>query len=124
MHTDPITERLVQYDGQETLLERLRALPPEQMILGDSEAPSTLFSQAVALAARGEPICIGLMDCNPILIMDPPMMGYFLGTGEMLDSTIEWCEELGAVLHTMAANLKETRSRLAGQPDGQANATD
>lgn len=132
-NTDPITfieppqsERiklLMQADSQTQMLHKayydreflnhMKSSSFEKMIVGDSEAPSMLMSKVVALIADGEPICIGLMDSNPLFILDPPVMGYYYGREPSgLDHTVQWLEELRVILGTMASNLRTMRDRM------------
>jgi hypothetical protein len=101
-------------------LSRLMALPLGGMVGGDDEeeAPSTMLAQAAVLIARGEPICIGLYDHNPILIADPPMMGYYHGQDPSdLEASIDWLEELSSFLDCMASNLRVTQARMESQTE-------
>ena len=113
MMTDEHTKMLHKAFLDPEFLNRMKSLPDDQMILGDSKVASTLMAKAVALVADGEPICIGLMDNNPLFILDPPVMGDCYGREPwQLDDTVEWLEELRGVLGTMATNLRSTRDRM------------
>ena len=103
-------------------LNEMRTLPDSEMITGDSAAPSNLLSMASALIASGEPICIGLEDNDPLLVVDPRMMGYFRGREPyQLAHTAEWLEELAEFLSTMAANLQEIRKQMENDPRTSTN---
>jgi hypothetical protein len=99
------------YDSE--FLNHMKDSSFEKMIDADSEAPSMMMAKVAALVASGEPICIGLMDGDPLLILDPPMMGYYYGREPwQLDHTVELLEELRVILGTMASNLRTMRDRM------------
>ena len=110
------------YGDNKQFLNQMKALPASEMVPGDSSAPSTLMGMAAALIASGEPICIGLQDGNPLLVVDPPMMGYFYGTEPyQLEHTAVWLEELGEILGAMALNLREIRKQMENDPRTSTN---
>ena len=77
------------------------------------DSPSYLFLQVVALIADGDPVCIGLYDNNPAMILEPASMGYFLGREHwQVQHTIEWLQELRDLLGTMAENLRTIRQTM------------
>ena len=113
METDSSTTLQAISDGNSQLLTQVKALPDSEMIPGDHTVPSTMMARAASLIASGEPICIGLMDDNPLFILDPEVMGYYLGREPwQLEHTAGWLEELGEFLGTMASNLREIRKQM------------
>ena len=113
MESDEHTKMLHEAFYDPEFLNHIKSSSFDEMVDGDSEAPSMLMAKVVALVAAGEPICMGLCDSNALYILDPPVMGYYYGREPwQLDCTVQWLEELRVILGTMASNLRTMRDRM------------